>query len=224
MSDKLLEGYQRFKNGYFADHREELRALAQSQNPPYALITCCDARLEPSRIFDTSPGELFVIRNVANLVPPYELEGSYHGTSAALEFAVTVLEVPEIIVLGHSRCGGIRSLILDTYRMKQDSFIGKWMSIVAPVARLADPDKLNEIETFNICEQAAVGYSLVNLMTYPWIRSRVEAGTLNLKGWHYNIFTGALKQIHDQDNISTIVEAAQDQASQYHNKWCHPVA
>jgi carbonic anhydrase len=210
MSEKLLEGYQRFKNGYFTEHREELRALAQSQNPPVALITCCDARLEPSLIFDTSPGELFVIRNVANLVPPYELEGSYHGTSAALEFAVTALEVKEIIILGHSRCGGIRALVLDTERMKQDSFIGKWMSIVAPVARLADPDKLNEIQTFNICEQAAVGYSLANLMTYPWIKSRVDAGTLSLKGWHYNIFTGALKQIHDQNNISTIVEAAQD--------------
>ena len=206
MSDKLLEGYRRFKNGYFAEHRDELRALAQAQNPAYALITCCDARMEPSLIFDTSPGDLFVIRNVANLVPPYELEGSYHGTSAALEFAVTVLEVPEIIVLGHSRCGGIRSLVLDDQRMKQDSFIAKWMSIVAPVAKLADPQRLDEMQTFTVCEQAAVGYSLKNLMSYPWVRSRVEAGTLNLKGWHYNIFTGALKQIHD-DEVSTLFEA-----------------
>jgi carbonic anhydrase len=210
MSDKLLEGYRRFKSGYFAQNREELRALAQAQNPSYALITCCDARLEPSLIFDTSPGELFVIRNVANLVPPYELEGSYHGTSAALEYAVTVLEVPEIIVLGHSRCGGIRSLVLARDLMPQDSFISRWMSIVAPVARLVDPEHLNDIQTFNRCEQAAVGYSLQNLMSYPWIRSRVEAGTLSLKGWHYNIFTGALKQVHDQHTTSTIVEPAHD--------------
>src|SRR5690606_36482186 len=100
-----------------------------------------------------SPGDLFVIRNVANLVPPYELEGSYHGTSAALEFAVTVLEVPEIIVLGHSRCGGIRSLVLEQDRLGQDSFISKWMSIVAPVAKLADRTRLDEIQTFNVCEQ-----------------------------------------------------------------------
>ena len=206
MSEKLLAGYRRFKNGYFAENREQLRELAQGQNPGYALITCCDARLEPSLIFDTNPGDLFVIRNVANLVPPYELEGSYHGTSAALEFAVTVLEVPEIIVLGHSRCGGIRSLVLDEdTTMRQDTFIARWMSIVAPVAQLADRSKLNEIKTFNVCEQAAVGYSLQNLMTFPWIKSRVEAGTLRLTGWHYNIFTGALKQV-EQDHISTIVE------------------
>lgn len=210
MSDKLLAGYQRFKAGYFSENRENLRILAQAQNPGYALITCCDSRLEPALIFDTSPGDLFVIRNVANLVPPYEIEGSYHGTSAALEFAVTVLEVPEIIVLGHSRCGGIRSLVLDRERMSQDSFIAKWMSIVAPVADLADPEKLDDIQTFNLCEQAAVGYSLKNLMTYPWIRQRVEAGTLVLKGWHYNIFTGALKQVQDHDTIATIVEAEQD--------------
>ncbi len=212
MSDKLLAGYQRFKNGYFADNREKLRQLAEQQRPNHVLITCCDARMEPALIFDTAPGELFVIRNVANLVPPYEIEGSYHGTSAALEFAITVLEVPEIIVLGHSRCGGIRSLVMDSKRLPQDTFIARWMSIVAPVANLADPDTLdpNDYATFNHCEQAAVGYSLRNLMTYPWIRSRVEAGTLTLKGWHYNIFTGALKQVHDQDTISTIVEEAQD--------------
>jgi len=210
MSDKLLAGYQRFKNGYFSENREKLRKLAQEQRPNYVLIACCDARMEPALIFDTEPGELFVIRNVANLVPPYEIEGSYHGTSAALEFAITVLEVPEIIVLGHSRCGGIRSLVLQSETMPKDTFIARWMSIVAPVAKLADPTKLDDHATFNYCEQAAVGYSLRNLMTYPWIRSRVEAGTLNLKGWHYNIFTGALKQIHDQDTISTIVEEAQD--------------
>jgi len=214
MSDKLLEGYKRFKDGYFAQNKDKIRELAQHQKPSYVLITCCDARLEPSLIFDTEPGELFVIRNVANLVPPYEKEGSYHGTSAALQFAITVLEVPEIIVLGHSRCGGIRSLILDREKLVQDSFIARWMSIVAPVADLADPDKLDDIQTFNRCEQAAVGYSLRNLMSYPWIAERVEAGTLKLAGWHYNIYTGALKKVHDQDTISTIIEAADDSSTQ----------
>lgn len=208
MSDKLLEGYKRFKEGYFAENRDKIRELAQNQKPSYVLITCCDARLEPSLIFDTEPGELFVIRNVANLVPPYETGGSYHGTSAALEFAITVLEVPEILVLGHSRCGGIRSLVTDQDKLTQqpDSFISRWMSIVAPVAQLADRDKLDDIKTFNRCEQAAVGFSLRNLMTYPWIAERVEAGKLKLNGWHYNIYTGALKHIHDQDTISVIVD------------------
>ncbi|MBU2098511.1 MAG: carbonic anhydrase [Gammaproteobacteria bacterium] len=208
MSDKLLEGYKRFKDGYFAQNRDKIRELAQNQKPSYVLITCCDARLEPSLIFDTEPGELFVIRNVANLVPPFEIGGAYHGTSAALEFAITVLEVPEILVLGHSRCGGIRSLVTEQDKLLQqpDSFIARWMSIVAPVAQLADPDKLDDIKTFNRCEQAAVGFSLRNLMTYPWIAERVEAGKLKLNGWHYNIYTGALKHIHDQDTISTIVD------------------
>jgi carbonic anhydrase len=214
MTEKLLEGYKRFKDGYFAQNKEKIRELAQNQKPSYVLITCCDARLEPSLIFDTEPGELFVIRNVANLVPPYEKEGSFHGTSAALQFAITVLEVPEIVVLGHSRCGGIRSLILDREKLEQDSFIARWMSIVAPVADLADPAKLDDIQTFNRCEQAAVGYSLRNLMTYPWIADRVEAGTLKLEGWHYNIYTGALKKVHDQDTISTIIEAADDSSTQ----------
>jgi carbonic anhydrase len=206
MTDKLLDGYRRFKQGYFSQNLDKIQEMARHQKPSYVLITCCDARLEPSLIFDTEPGELFVIRNVANLVPPYEIEGSYHGTSAALEFAITVLEVPEIIVLGHSRCGGIRSLVLEHEKLAPNSFIERWMSIVAPVAKMADPEKLDDIKTFNRCEQAAVGFSLRNLMTYPWIASRVEAGTLKISGWHYNIFTGALKQVHDQDTISTIVD------------------
>lgn len=210
MSEKLLAGYQRFKNGYFAENREKLRNLAEQQQPHYALITCCDARMEPALIFDTEPGDLFVIRNVANLVPPYEIEGSYHGTSAALEYAVTVLEVSEIIVLGHTRCGGIRSLVMDSGKLPKDTFIAKWMSIVAPVTELADPESLDDPATFHRCEKAAVGYSLRNLMTFPWIRSRVEAGTLSLQGWHYNIVTGALKQIHDQDTISTLVQESSD--------------
>jgi len=206
MSDKLLAGYERFKKGYFAENREKLRQPAEQQRPQYALITCCDARMEPARIFDAEPGDLFVIRNVANLVPPYEVEGSYHGTSAALEYAVTVLEVPEIIVLGHTRCGGIRSLVMDAGKLPQETFIAKWMSIVGPVAKLAEQQDLEDPATFRRCEKAAVGYSLRNLMTFPWIRSRVEAGTLSLQGWHYNIVTGALKQIHDQDTISTLVQ------------------
>lgn len=210
MTDELLAGYQRFKNGYFSENREKLRQLAEEQKPKHVLITCCDARMEPARIFDTEPGQMFVIRNVANLVPPFEIEGSYHGTSAALEYAITVLEIPELIVLGHSRCGGIRALVLDSKKLPQDTFISRWMSIVAPVAELANPNRLHDHATFNFCEQAAVGYSLRNLMTFPFIRERVEAGTLTLKGWHYNILTGSLKQIHDQDTISTIVEEAQD--------------
>lgn len=195
MSEKLLAGYRRFRSGYFAQNQERLRSIAQGHNPSYILITCCDARLDPSLIFDTEPGELFVIRNVANLVPPCEHDSAYHGTSAALEFAVTVLEVPEVVVLGHSSCGGIRALVTQKDRMPKDSFIARWMSIVEPVAELADPDKLDEPETFTCCEQEAIRYSLENLKTYPWIRERVEDGRLRLHGWHYSIEDGSLAQL-----------------------------
>jgi carbonic anhydrase len=210
MTDKLLEGYRRFKRGYFSENKEKIRELAKNQTPSYVLITCCDARLEPSLIFDTEPGDLFVIRNVANLVPPYEEQGSYHGTSAALQFAITVLEVPEIIVLGHSRCGGIRTLVDQGDKLDKTSFIGKWISIVAPVVQLADRSQLDDPQVYNRCEQAAVGYSLCNLMSFPWIASRVREGKLKLTGWHYNIYTGALKKVHDQDTITTIIEASDD--------------
>lgn len=195
MKDKLLAGYERFKQGYLHENRDRIKTMADTHTPSYILITCCDARLEPSLIFDTEPGELFVIRNVANLVPPCEKQGSYHGTSAALQFAVTALEVPEIIVLGHSRCGGIRSLLLDRGELQPDSFISRWMSIVAPIAKLVSDDELDNPETFHRCEKAAIGYSLENLMTYPWIASRVEAGKLKIRGWHYNIYNGELEQV-----------------------------
>lgn len=195
MKDRLLAGYERFRQGYLAENRERIAAMAETQTPSCVLITCCDARLEPSLIFDTDPGELFVIRNVANLVPPCEHQGSYHGTSAALQFAITVLEVPEIIVLGHSRCGGIRSLVLDRGKLQPDSFISRWMSIVSPIADLASEDELDRPETFERCEKAAINYSLDNLMTFPWIAERVRDGRLKIRGWHYNIYNGELEQV-----------------------------
>lgn len=195
MNRKLKAGYERFRQGYLKENRERLQAMAEVQQPSCIMITCCDARLDPGLIFDTEPGELFVIRNVANLVPPCEDQGTYHGTSAALEFAVTVLEVPNIVVLGHSRCGGIRALISGRDRMKPASFIDHWMSIAAPVRDLARPDQVDDEAVMHRCEKAAVGHSLDNLMTYPWIAERVETGSLALHGMHYDIYSGSLEEV-----------------------------
>jgi len=107
MIEKLTAGYERFRNGYYQRNRDRLEQLAQQQNPEVAIISCCDSRVDPSILFDVEPGDIFVIRNVANLVPPFETKGDYHGTSAALEFAVTCLKVKQILVLGHANCGGI---------------------------------------------------------------------------------------------------------------------
>ncbi|MGM0633496.1 MAG: carbonic anhydrase [Pseudomonadota bacterium] len=195
MNRKLMAGYERFRQGYLKNNRDRLRAMAEAQQPSCIMITCCDARLDPALIFDTEPGELFVIRNVANLVPPCEQQGTYHGTSAALEFAVTVLEVPNIVVLGHSRCGGIRALIAGREKMQPASFIDRWMSIAAPVRDLAGPEDVDDEATMQRCEKAAVTHSLDNLMTFSWIADRVRTGALALHGMHYDIYSGSLEEV-----------------------------
>jgi carbonic anhydrase len=199
MTERLVEGFRRFQEGYFRTHRERLERLAQGQSPHVAMVACCDSRVDPAILFDAGPGDIFVIRNVANLVPRCEPEGLYHGTSAALEFAVTALEVDDIVVLGHARCGGIRALLQQDTSVSQPGFIACWMQI-AEAARaevLARPD-LSGIEAqARACEQAAIGLSLTNLMSYPWIRERVARGSLALHGWYYDLQSGELMRLLD---------------------------
>lgn len=196
MPERLIEGYQRFRNGYFANNRDRLAAMATSQNPGIAILSCCDSRVDPATVFDASPGELFVIRNVANLVPPYEEEGLYHGTSAALEFAVTGLAVSHIVVLGHADCGGIRALMDRAPGTARGSFVDRWMAIADPVREAVcahHPD--SGAQRYTACEHQAITHSLKNLMTYPWIRSRVERKDLALHGWHYDLAEGTLSHL-----------------------------
>jgi carbonic anhydrase len=188
---KLTQGYKSFRDGSFQKMRPTYETLVdQGQHPKVALVACSDSRVDPTIVLQADPGDLFVIRNVANLVPPYEEGGEYHGTSAALSFAVEQLAVDHVIVLGHAHCGGIRSMFDErpTEREGKD-FIAPWMSLVksaylrvegtmpeAPLAKKA-----------HVCEQAAVLVSLENLMTFPAIRERVAAGRLRLHGWHIDI-------------------------------------
>ena len=123
MIEKLSKGYERFRQGYFQRNRSRLEQLAEKQTPEIAMISCCDSRVDPGILFDVEPGDLFVIRNVANLVPPFETRGDYHGTSAALEFAVTSLQVKQVVVLGHANCGGIRALMDNDSTIESDGFI-----------------------------------------------------------------------------------------------------
>ncbi len=194
MLEKLVAGYARFRNGYFQRNRERLEALAQQQTPEVAMVSCCDSRVDPGILFDVEPGDIFVIRNVANLVPPYETRGDYHGTSAALEFAVTCLKVKQIIVLGHAHCGGIRALMEADSSLRADGFIDRWMQIAAPAKQevLARDDLDTDEKKIDACEKTAVRYSLRNLITHPWIRSRVEAGKLDLVGCYYDLRSGEL--------------------------------
>jgi carbonic anhydrase len=194
MIEKLSKGYERFRNGYFQRNRERLEQLANKQTPEIAMISCCDSRVDPSILFDVEPGDIFVIRNVANLVPPFETKGDYHGTSAALQFAVTCLQVKQVVVLGHANCGGIRALMENDGLIQTGGFIDSWMNLAAAAKKevLACDNLTTAEQRIDACEKTAVGHSLNNLMTYPWIHERVNTGSLNLLGCYYDLRNGEL--------------------------------
>jgi len=161
------------------------------------VIACADSRVAPEVIFDCKPGEIFVVRNVSNLVPVYAPDTGNHGTSAALEFAVTTLNVPNIVVLGHSQCGGIRALMAGPNGGHGD-FIESWMAIAQTArARICDaPDAPADFtERCDLCERESIRVSLANLLTFPWIKSRVDEGSLQLSGLHFNVQTGKLEAV-----------------------------
>src|SRR5829696_9098192 len=191
--DRLLAGYRAFLDERLPRERARFEALAErGQSPEIMVIGCCDSRVSPEAIFDASPGELFVVRNVANLVPPYETQGQYHGTSAALEFAVQALRVKHIVVLGHARCGGIRAFADDSAPLSPGDFIGRWMGLIAPAAEQLGPRRGHLADYVARLELAAIENSLRNLMTFPCVRILVERGKLHLHGAYFGVATGAL--------------------------------
>lgn len=205
-TDSLINGYKRFREEYYAENKETLQQLAaDGQAPRVCLISCCDSRVEPAIILNCDPGDLFVIRNVANLVPPCEInvsDESYHGTSAALEFAVNGLEVESIIVLGHAQCGGIKALMDRRNAPDNKSFIHKWMSQLTDVKEriYANDHYENQQERYHACEELGIVQSLENLMTFPWIAERVASGKLELHGWYYDIRNGKLYELNSDTN------------------------
>ena len=190
--DQLTRGYRAFLGDRFQREQSRYRALADGQSPETMVIGCCDSRVSPEVIFDASPGELFVVRNVANLVPPYETGGEYHGTSAALEFAVQALRVKHIVVLGHARCGGIRAFADPPEPLSPGDFIGKWMTLIAPAAERAGSRGEDPADYLRRLELAAIDNSLRNLMTFPCIRILAEKGRLRLHGAYFGVATGVL--------------------------------
>jgi carbonic anhydrase len=193
----LLDGYERFRKGSWRRHQKRFSALARDgQSPSAMVIACADSRVAPEMIFDCAPGEIFVTRNVSALVPPYAPDTGNHGTSAALEFAVTSLNVRNIVVLGHSQCGGIRALMRGPEGDHGD-FIESWMAIAHTArARVCDSpgaDGQSFEALCHTCEHESIRVSLANLLTFPWIASRVAEGTLTLAGMHFNVETGKLE-------------------------------
>jgi carbonic anhydrase len=191
---KFLEGYKAFRADYFSRNREMLeRLMARAQTPTALMIACSDSRIDPSLKFGVEPGDIFMVRNVANLVPPYHPDGNYHGTSAALEFAVQVLQVPNIIVMGHAKCGGIGALMRHEEEGAND-FVAAWMKMVEPARNraiaVAGNAPLAQVQ--RLVEQEAVKESLTNLMSFPWVNERVNAGKVKLHGWYFDLETGTL--------------------------------
>lgn len=189
--EALKDGYRAFREGRLPDEAKRYAKLAKGQAPEVLLIGCCDSRVSPEVIFDASPGELFVVRNVANIVPPCEQGGEYHGTSAAIEFAVEGLQVKHIVVMGHATCGGIKAFASPPAPLSKGDFIGKWVSLVAPAAERVTKDR-DAPDYLTHLEYAMVAQSLDNLLTFPFIRKRVESGELQLHGAHFGIERGEL--------------------------------
>jgi carbonic anhydrase len=193
LPQRLRDGYAMFRSGRLPAEQSRYRELAErGQSPQTMVVGCCDSRVSPEAIFDAGPGELFVVRNVANLVPPYSPDGTYHGVSAALEYAVTVLHVQHIVVLGHARCGGVQAFANDA---AAGDFLGKWMSMLAPVAATIAPRNEAAGSYLTRLEQASMLASLQNLQTFPFIRTLCERGRLSLHGAYFDVASGELSAL-----------------------------
>lgn len=193
LPEELIAGYRNFKKGRY--DAERYRSLArEGQAPKTMMIACCDSRSAPETIFDAGPGELFVVRNVANLIPPYAPDNQNHGTSAALEFAVQALKIRHIVVMGHGRCGGIRAALHPSDKpLSPGDFIGHWMSLLKPAAEaIADNALMTPGERQTALERISIRYSIANLRTFPCVRILEEKGKLSLHGAWFDISTGEL--------------------------------
>src|SRR4051794_1522991 len=194
--NQLIDGYQRFRAKYWAHERERWSELAEGQSPQVMILSCADSRDDPAHIFDAGPGEIFVVRNIAALAPPYETSRGYHGVSAALEFAVTQLDVGEILVMGHGLCGGCAAALtgqFDDTEPGEGHFIADWVRMLDGARdKVRSSHRELDRKAFQEMEREAVKVSLANLRTFPWITEREAAGTLRLHGAHFSIAEGRL--------------------------------
>lgn len=180
---KIIQGYRSFREKYAQGDNSVMRYLSYYGQKPFALVVaCCDSRVDPALLLQCDPGDLFVVRNVANIVPPYEKDGAHHGTSAALEFGICYLKVQHLILLGHSQCGGIQAL-LNRENLHQDDFISNWVSVVQNEHTHTDDE---------ILAKQALKQSHDNCLSFPWIKEKVENNTLNLHQWFFDIHAGKI--------------------------------
>jgi len=192
---RFIAGFKRFQQSYFCDEQQLFEQLKTGQQPRVLVIACSDSRVDPAILTDCAPGDLFVVRNIANLVPPYEPDATtHHGVSAALEYAVKHLEVEHVIVMGHGGCGGIHALLHPGRAEQGSEFIGPWVDIAARAREQvyrAMPEA-DETTRQQACEEAAILVSLENLLSFPWLKAAVDDGRLALHGWYFDLKRGAL--------------------------------
>jgi carbonic anhydrase len=199
--DRLIEGYRRFRADVWPSERARYEAMARAgQRPDTLVVACSDSRVDPPTVFGAAPGELFVIRNVAGLVPTYKPDGGCHGTSAALEYGVRVLGVERIVVLGHARCGGVQAMV-EGAPLEARDFVEPWMAAAAPALRALARRREGE-DPLELCEAEVVRLSLANLATFPWIAEAVAAGRLGLHGFRFGIETGVLERVEGDRLVS----------------------
>ena len=202
---ELIEGYRAFTTGRLPEEQSRFAELAAlGQSPRVMLIGCCDSRVPPEVIFNARPGELFVVRNVANLVPPYRPDGELHGTSAALEYAVQALKVAHIVVLGHGRCGGVRAFAERGAALSPGDFVGRWMSLLEPAAATLPAGSEADTDRFaSLLEVASLAQSIANLRTFPCVQILEERRQLALHAAHFDVSTGALAWL-DQSSAALV--------------------
>jgi carbonic anhydrase len=207
---RLIEGYSTFLSERLPREQSRYRALAEAgQQPEIMVIGCCDSRVSPETIFDARPGELFVVRNVANIVPPYAPDGQAHGVSAALEFGINALRVRHIVVLGHAQCGGVKAFAEDAAPLSPGDFIGKWMKLMAPAAAKTPRGDSSAHDYLTRLEHANIANSLANLMTFPRLAKIVEDGAVKLHGAYFGVATGELSVLDGRSGEFCAVAAAE---------------
>jgi carbonic anhydrase len=211
---RLLRGYAAFRDQRLPQESSRYRVLAEAgQRPRTMIVGCCDSRAAPETIFDAAPGELFVIRNVANLVPPYDPDGEYHGTSAAIEFGVMGLKVRNILVMGHGRCGGVQAYLAsrntssEMTELSASDFIGKWISLIAPAEALICEDPNETADKQRALEFASVRKAIENLRTFPSIRALEEIDEIELHGAWFDISTGELYVLNPETGRFDVADA-----------------
>ena len=192
--NKMLKGYQEFRNKYAHGDQSIMQYLSHhGQKPEVMVVACCDSRVDPALILQCDPGDLFVVRNVANIVPPYEKDIAHHGTSAALEFGIRILKVKHLVVLGHSQCRGIQAL-LDCSHSNHNDFITNWVSIIN--------DEEDHHHAMSVDEYAklAIKKSFQNCLSFPWIREALDKQELAIRLWYFDIKTGRISFYADKNN------------------------